>query len=335
MQSIGRVCLTSSPASTGRLRWGLGAALLLAATLLPAQVFADGEVEARVTAGNDELTVGDPAELIIEVTHPSEFSVIIPRLPAQWGAFEVRSQSPVQQVSNEDGTLETSRVIEVALFAPGSFETPDLGVTVRDPSGRVYQQAVPPVSVTVVPVLLDGDTEMRDLKPQASLSVPSLWPWAAGTLLLVGLIVWAVYLLLKRRRSAEPPSELVVDTRPAYQIALEELARISELDLPGRGRFKEHYTLIADCIRGYIERMYVIPALDRTTDELRPALRRAAITFEHAARVEELLRECDLVKFTKLSPEVDTARVAVEHTRDLVEVTRLRDEPSLQEAAAL
>ncbi|HAC20159.1 MAG TPA: hypothetical protein DCF78_16450, partial [Dehalococcoidia bacterium] len=78
-----------------------------------------------------DLTVGDPFSLTISAIHPDGHNIIFPRLPAEWGSFEVISQEPVATSVNEDGTLTTSQVIEVALFAPGEHTTPPLNVTIQ------------------------------------------------------------------------------------------------------------------------------------------------------------------------------------------------------------
>ena len=89
-----------------------------------------------------------------------------------------------------------------------------------------------------------------------------------------------------RGRGAAAP----VDTRPLHQIALEELHRIDALDLPSQSRFKEHYTLVTDCIRRYLERAFDTRALDRTTGELRTALESSAMAPDHADVTMRLLK---------------------------------------------
>ena len=97
-------------------------------------------VEIRLTADRRELAVGDLVELTLRAAYPEGYQAIFPRLPKDWGGFEVRDQSQVEITANPDGTETMSQVIEVTLFAPGTFETPELSVALRDPGGQVIEQ---------------------------------------------------------------------------------------------------------------------------------------------------------------------------------------------------
>lgn len=298
---------------------------LVVLLLSPAGVAAQApsDIDVSLSAGQTELTVGDPVSLTLAVTHSPDDQVIFPGLPATWGAFEVRSQSPTQVAENDDGSLTTSQTIEVTLFVPGEFETPDLLVTVRDASGEVSERAAPPVSLTIASVLVEGDEALRDIRGQAGLSVPPVWPWVVGGVLLVALASLAAYVVVMRRRARLGlMPEGVRDTRPAYQVALDELDRIKGLDLPGQGRLKEHYTLVSECMRTYLEDAYRVPAIDQTTDEIRQGLRATDFGTEPARHAVELLEESDLVKFAKFVPDVRSAREAAVQSRRLVELTK-------------
>ena len=131
----------------------------------------------------------------------------------------------------------------------------------RDSAGQVRDVTVPGASVTVVSVLTPGDEQPKDIKPPAEVDQPPFAEltravyeraWIIAGAVLALLLIVAVYLLMRSRGSAAP-----VDTRSPHQIALEELHRIEALDLPSQSRFKEHYTLVTDCIRRYLE-----PAFD-------------------------------------------------------------------------
>ena len=109
--------------------WILVAAALLT-TVMPvaaaAQQPAQPLVSISLTVEPDSLTVGDIVVLTLEVTHPADHVVVVPRLDREWGLFEIVSQSSVQSESEGGGIVRTWQRLEVTLFMPGTFETPVL-----------------------------------------------------------------------------------------------------------------------------------------------------------------------------------------------------------------
>ena len=296
--------------------------LLLLASAGSSPARAASDVEVRFSGDKQEITLGEPALLSLEVVHPAGYQVIFPKLPRVWGDFEVRSQSQTRTNSSGQGEETTSQVIEVTLFALGTFETPELPVTFRDSNGLVSDRHAPTVSLTVVSVLGEGDTELRDIRAQAEL--PLLPAWITGVMVALGALVAAgvIYLMLRRRSSQRPVPVPPSQVRSPFEIAMDELERIERLDLPGRQIYKEHSSLISDCLRRYLEAAYEAPLLERTTDEIRMALRKVSIHPNLSSDTIELLRECDLVKFAKFEPGAEAAREYTTRARKLVQLAR-------------
>jgi hypothetical protein len=304
--------------------------LLITLTLLVAtQAHADDGVQVTLTPDRGELAVGDPVQLTLEVHHPAGYQVIIPKLEPLWGEFEVRGQSRANTVANDDGSETTRQIIEVTLFNLGDFQTPELPLTISDGAGQVSEELVPSTQLTVSPTLAEGDTELRDIKPQAGLAVPSVLPWIAGALLVVVLIAVAGWWAHRRKQGKPFGPAPAVDNRPPWQVAYDELARIESLGLLEQGRFKKYYTLVTDCLRTYLENQFHLRVFDRTTTELKPILQQSDLAQEHTRRLLGLFIDSDLVKFAKFTPNVETARQATFEARSLVEMTRPRPEPEV------
>ncbi len=271
-------------------------------------------------------TVGDRIPLRLTATYSSSMQVTLPALPEVWGPFEVLDQTPVEPTVNADGSLSQARQATVTLWAPGSYQTPPLTIRYRDADDQLHEVPVPQLSVTVVKVLQEGETEKRDLKPQRSLPTTPLWPWILGAvcvIAVVGVAGWALRTRVRRRSEFATASASLPDPRPPHEIAYSELDRITALHLPAQGEMKHHYTLVADCLRTYVEGRYHIPAMDQTTDELTAALRRSQVDRRHSGLVRELLTEADLVKFAKFHPPIEQAQAAVDQARHIVDVTKV------------
>jgi hypothetical protein len=299
-------------------------ALALMAMALPARA-ADG-IQITLTANQSELTVGDPVELTLEVHHPAGYQVIIPQLEDNWGPFEVKGQSQATTIANDDGTETTYQIITVTVFDLGDFETPALPLTISDGNGAVVEELTPPVALTVIPTLSEDDSALKDIRPQVGMKVPSVLPWVMGGWLVAAVLVGSGWWLYRRWRGGHLFAP-VIDNRPPYQVAFDELDRIRGLRLPDKGCFKEHYTLVTDCLRTYIEKQFKVHALDRTTTELNVSLRGSSIAPDQARRFIDLFVESDLVKFAKLTPDVEVAHQLTDQARTLVDVTRPTPEP--------
>ena len=282
------------------------------------------------------ITVGHPVTLTVEAVHPPTSRIIFPRLDVQWDeVFEVRSQS-APTTTERDGKLVTSQSIEVILFAPGEHEIPPLVVTVRDSEGTILDQPVDRATLKVVSVLGEEDEELKDIRPQAEmtgplldleeLAAPSNWPWIVAGLAAIGLAVWGLYTLLKPR----PPEPVFVSP---YDAAMEELSRIEGLRLPAAKRFKEHYTLVADVIRTYLEGEFGIPARYRPSSEIVAEVGAADIDADGAIEMRWLFVDCDIIKFTGLEPDEYEAGLMVGRAREILDMIRPEEAPGGRQLA--
>jgi hypothetical protein len=290
------------------------------------------------------LTIGDRITLRLEVTHPLNSQVELPEVVEQWGPFEVLEQTEPEIVDNNDGTATTGKDIVVTVFEPGEFQTPSLVVTHHRADGSTEELGAPVIQLNVTSVLTD-DTTLRDLKPQAELPPPPLWPWlVAGlllTILLLGLLAGVALWLYDRRRKRaqmELAPAPFIDTRPPEVIAYEELDRIEVLNLPAQNQIKEHYFLVDLCLRRYIEGRYNFPALEQTRSEVQHSFRRTATPAEQVAEFMNLFAESDLVKFARYIPQADNIHSLINRARRIVAMTtpsKVVVEPAASELEAV
>lgn len=270
---------------------------------------------ATITADRNTLTVGDPVILTVSVTHPDGSVVLFPELAANWGDLIVRSQSAPETVSNGDGTSVTTQQIDARLFAPGDFQTSPLTITIADTAGNLRETAVAPLSITVQSVLIEGDTELRDIKPQANLPLPTAWPYMIGGLFVV-MAMGAFNIYMWRR------GKTAVDNRLPHEKALDALAKIDKQGHVAHGRYKEHYAAVSDTLRTYFETLTPVRFTDRTTAEIRYDLAAGPLPLAEAQRLLLLLEDADWVKFAKVTPSPHEAERLVQDARQLILDTR-------------
>jgi hypothetical protein len=313
----------------------------LIVALLAGTVSAQGESEVFVSAevDRDTITVGDRIIYTVRAEHDKDLVVDLPQLASTWGDFEVLSQRPLRP-STSQGRVITGKEYVITAFTVGEHSTPPLRVSYLDRQGQTQEVETDSIRITVTSVLTgtEGVTtilDIRDLKPQAEL--PRDWSWLlwaglAGLVLVLALLALLWFLARRKKWARAAVPAAVVDLRPPEEIAYEELERIAGLKLVEQSRFKEHYTLTADCLRRYAEGIYGIPAMDRTTDEFHAALWRAKVDGQQVSLFRDFLAESDLVKFAKYVPPVEEAREALPRARYIVGVTKpKRVEEGLQE----
>ncbi len=309
--------------------------LLFSPTLAIAQI-PDAEVDFFVVPPeeNQPFTVGDHIILRLEVTHPVDSRVELPRLEEQWEDLDVINQTEPDTVRNGDGTATTKKDFVVALYEPGQYQTEILNVTHYKADGSAEELGSPVIPLKIESILVEGDTELRDLKPQAILPLPPLWPWVlAGLLLtmflgggLAGTGLW-LYHRWKLQTGVSDLPLPVIDLRPPEAVAYAELDRIESLNLPAKKQFKEHYSLVTDCLRRYIEGRYQIPALERTTGELRTAFAKSLTPVVAVRDFLNVFMESDLVKFARFQPYSQDAYNIIDKARLIVEATTPEPEP--------
>ena len=334
--------LAGGPPVTGgavRCRWQVRAwlHLFLAAFLyivvvdaVSAQGVAPSDVRATLASDLSELTVGDVVTLSLVVAHPTDVVVVVPRLDREWGPFEVRDQTAVQTISTSDGTRTIAKQFQVTLFETGYFETPVLPIVVRRPDGSVEE--IEPVSVhlTVLSVLPGPEDQLKDLRQPADFST-SFWDRPAvlvlAGLVLIGAFGLAGYYLLRRSRTPETSPAPEIDTRSAWEIAMQEFDQIARLDLPASGDLKEHYTLMAETLRACLGATFLsgseaADTPDMSTEEIAVAVQRSSLDVGAARAIIGLLQEADLVKFANCTPPESRAYEAADQARTLVEAMR-------------
>ena len=300
-----------------------------------AQDTALADIRVALVADRSEVTVGDPIGLTLEVTHPEDHIVVVPNLDPDWGVFQVRRQTAANIAGNGDGTRTTRQQLEVTLFAPGTFETPDLPLSIRLPDGSVERLSPTPVRLTVVSVLSGEDETLRDIRAPADFSTP-LWERLYFRVLLVNVVVVVILAAVgltfyQRARQGHDTPATAAQYRAPWEVAFEELDRIESLHLPRDGRLKEHYALLSRALRVYIQSallrdMSTVDAVDMTTDEIGAALGSSPLSYENTLEVVDLLTVADLVKLANDTPPEAQAHAFLAGARRIVEDTKTQVE---------
>lgn len=159
---------------------------------------------------------------------------------------------------------------------------------------------------------------LRDIKPP--LDVPqNILPYILLGVLILVAIVGITWVFLRKRHLPEilSPTEEVV-TRPPYEIALEQLAKLETESHDT----ETYHILISNILRGYIAARYHIPALELTSTDLLQHMSRKQLNESYVKHVQQFLANCDRVKFSKHQAEQSEADTRMVDARWFVEETK-------------
>jgi len=202
-----------------------------------------------------------------------------------------------------DGLVEQRFSVFLVPWSNTLTATPEFAFTAATPPGRVERFATPPAPLKMNSVLA-GAKETGDLRPpKGVIGYRSFWPLIiALTAIALALAAWWLWKKWKRRK-AGLDGETSAPSEPAEVVARRAIESLLARNLVEQGQVKLFYIELSDIFRRYIEGRFRIPALDLTTAELLPELRRVDELRPLYSEIRAFLDGSDLVKFAKYTPD--------------------------------
>ncbi|HYF62366.1 MAG TPA: hypothetical protein VD886_06100 [Herpetosiphonaceae bacterium] len=296
-------------------------AILTAAFLLLPAAFAMAQADPAVTAlarvDRVQITVGDWVGYDLIVNAPPGFAVDVPPAPTSaLGEWEVRECAALPAATVDGGT-QSGWHCTLTIWTVGYHALPTQIVKVVNPDGSSGRATTQPISIEVVSVLDEEANNIKPLKPQLTMTEQANYLLIIGlsllAVLLAGFLVWAI-IYWRNHRPVPALVEGPPPVRDPIGAALAELDRIQRMDLVAQNRMVDHYSLIADVLRRFISDRYSVPALERTTSEVRAALAHPAM-LQRRDFLLALLAEADGVKFARQLPDAAQAMALLDHAR--------------------
>jgi len=291
----------------------------------PAAIAQQGAQDAVVTArmDADHITVGDRAQLFLEVQHNSAVSrVIWPALPDTFNSLEIVQKGRIDTVRNGD-IVTYRQQLQITGFDSGNFIVPAFRFPVVPAQGAADTLRSDSFLLLVQTVAVDTTKGYKGIKEiiyvQASW-LDYIW-WIAGGALLVLAVAGVVIYFMKRKKQPEPEPAPAVPAEALHERYLRLLDELDRQQLWQHGRVKEYYVALTDILRDYIEERFRTPAMELTTDEMLDKARMHAEMRVYLFLLEQILRTADLAKFAKAQPLPQEHAAAMEATRKFVTAT--------------
>ncbi len=285
---------------------------------------AEPSVTAQARLNRVNMTVGDLVEYELLVNAPTNVKTEIPPMPSKtFGEWEVRSCENLPTTTTNDVTQSGWKCV-LTIWTTGYRPLPTQIVKITNPDGSTGRATTQPLSIEVLSVLDENPTDIKPLKPQLVMTEQANYLLIIGlsvlAVLLAGFAVWAINYYRKHRPI---PVAVTAPTPPRdpFAVALTELERIAKLNLVQEGKIVEHYALIADVLRTFISDRFSVPAMERTTSEVRAALASPSM-LQRRDLLLALLSEADGVKFARYLPTQNDAIYMIGHARQAILASR-------------
>lgn len=301
----------------------------------------------------DTVMIGDRVTLTIEVEADVMQHILFPSFDFKQTGEEIQQEEPSIEVIKDYAPDTVEKVgrrmrlrkrYEMAVYDEGIYKLGRAQALYLDKNLVDTLFADNEEELFVKTFQIDSTmTTVRDLKPQMTL--PFRFGEVSGylgisfgaALLLAGLIYLLLRYLHKRGRRISDlfkPAPPV----PAHIVAIEALERLRNEKLWQNDKHKLYYSSLSDILRTYLAGRFEVGAMEMTTDEIAEALRKVDIEQKSKMDLLSVLRDADLVKFAKATPEAsenelayDKAFYFVENTKPVEVVDDEEDEPTKNE----
>ncbi len=256
-------------------------------------------------ADTNKILIGSQFRLTVTLEMPENFTGSMPQLPDTFSKLEVLVREPVDTLIAETGGLVRLRQQYILTsFDSGYHVIPPVSSSLRSSRDTtLLLLESKPLLITVKSVDVDTSRAIRDIKPKVEM--PFTWqdalPWVAG-LALIAAIIYLLSRWLKNRKKGTSEPVQVIPSKPAHELALEQLQELQMKKLWQQGNFKAYHSELSDIVRTFIDNRWNTTAMEMTTDEilhLTVIRQQDSINFQSLKAMLEL---ADLVKFAKLVP---------------------------------
>ena len=277
------------------------------------------DIEIISTISPLEINIGDVFYLEVLVRHSN--AVAISTNLAMISGIELVG-SPNEGFDNpSDNSNITSIIYELQVFdfdLPQQLEIEVLWVTEDGQTGLVSNFVDLP---TVIRLVTDASTTVRDLKPQQITSddYDSTFSYQLFLGLVIILLFFLALTLYFRRNNL-----LELEQNDSEDTARLQLAELHSFNLDEVTDLQEFYSSLSSVIRLYLLNRFSLDALTYTSSELNKLMVENGIERWQARLVGELLKRCDLAIYAHIYPDPDSANSDLTLAYEIVEFARER-----------
>ena len=249
----------------------------------------------------DSLYIGSPIRLDIHLQTDPDAVINYPQTDTL-DIFILKSLQPKESKLKDRKQLELTYTY--LPFDTGEHIFPNLEFTVEQ-ADTVQSFHTSAFEVTVHSLVPDYEIDIKDI--QSPIIFFFHWFDILLFLLLLALIVFLIYNIIRMIRKKETVVEQpIIDTTPAYELALEMIEELKSEKLLQKGEFLLFHFRISFILRFFLERYFGFHAVESTTSEIKKILENLGSKDRH--EIIRFLQQTDMVKFAKHVPTVSQSQ---------------------------
>lgn len=304
-------------------------ALLLAA--LPAAAQNTPVVTGHIEP--DSIGIGDRFDYVIDVEKDLVQVIEFPVFDPKDGKIELVRDLPVDTLAREGRRLKLRKRYRMAAFEEGRYNLGVARVLYADKNILdTLRSSGDSLRLEVGTFQIDSTSQsIYDIKGQKTLpfrfgEISGYVRWALLALVLLLAAAYGLkrWLAARGRRLGDlfrpaPP-------QPPHVVAIKALETLHHQKLWQNNRHKQYYSGLTDILRTYIAGRWGIGAMEMTSDEILAAMRDVELPDKASMDLTAILRDGDLVKFAKHTPDAEQNEADYLKAYYFVEETKLVEE---------
>ena len=305
-------------------------ALALLFTALAARAQDTPTVTARVEP--DSILIGDRFDYIIDVEKDLVQVVEFPEFDPRDGKIELVEDCPVDTLERDGRHLRLRKRYRLAAFDEGKYNLGAAQVLYADKNILDTLRSRDSVYLEVATFQIDSTSQsIYDLKPQKNLpfrflEIKGYATWGILILLLLLVGAYALQRWLASRGKGFGDLFKPAPPLPPHVAAIQALEALHNQKLWQNNRHKQYYSGLTDILRTYIAGRWGLGAMEMTSDEIIEAMRQEELPDKARMDLTAILRDADLVKFAKATPEAEQNEADYLKAYYFVEETKLVEE---------
>ena len=185
------------------------------------------DVSLNLQISQSSLKTNESAQVSLSIKHAPGLEITLPELEGQLGEWTITELTSQPAKLDSQSWTHYQLNFDIEPDIPGETPLPSIEFMVEDEAGKIREVRTKAVSIEVLSVGVDADTQLRDIAPDERDSTQPSDTNQTPAWLLLALIIGAigVIILRKLKRSSEPvKSAAMEDFRTLAKASTEEIA---------------------------------------------------------------------------------------------------------------